>query len=279
MMLKVGAHVSSAGGLYNAFDNALKIEAECMQIFITPPQVWLQITPKPEVVEKYLKAQDETKLGPNFIHGCYLINLASDNPENLRKGIDWLIYSLKTASQLKLTGTIFHLGSHKGRGFEAVKSQIVESLKEILDKTPEDTYLILENSAGTAIGGRLNELGDLVKEIKNKRLKVCVDTQHAFASGYDLTNQDGVEKLVSEMEETFGVENLIAIHTNDSKTELGSGRDRHENLGEGKIGLEGFRLLVNHPKLKDIPFILEVPGFDDKGPDQKNVDILKGLIK
>jgi deoxyribonuclease IV len=278
-MAIIGAHVSSAGGLYNAFDNALKIEAECMQIFITPPQIWNQITPKPEVVEKYLERQKETDLGPNFIHGCYLINLATDSPENLRKGIEWLIYSLKTASQLKLTGTIFHLGSHKGRGFESVKAQIRASLEEILENTPKDTYLILENSAGTAIGGRLNELGELIKDIKNPRLKVCVDTQHAFASGYDLRNKEGVEKLVSEIDSQIGIENLIAIHTNDSKTELGSGRDRHENLGVGLIGIEGFKFLVNHPKLKDLPFILEVPGLDDKGPDKANVDILKELIK
>lgn len=277
--MRVGAHVSSAGGLYNAFDNAVKIGAECFQIFISPPQIWNPINPKPEVVEKYLEKQQGTRLGPNFIHGCYLINLATDNPENLKRGVDWLIYSLKTASDLKLAGTIFHLGSHKGRGFEAVKDQIKNCLNEILDKTPSGTYLILENSAGTAIGGRLSELGELVQEVRNPRLKVCIDTQHAFASGYDLREKEGVGKLVSEIEGLIGLGNLVCFHINDSKTEFASGRDRHENLGEGKIGLEGFRSLVNHPKLKDLPFILEVPGFDDKGPDQKNIDILKSLIK
>lgn len=275
----IGAHVSTAGGLDLAFDNASKIKAECTQIFLSAPLQWRTINYSDSDIEKFIQKQEQTKIGPNFVHGIYLINLASENPDNLKKAIDWLIWSQKTCHKLKLAGTNFHLGSHKGKGFETVQSQVEDALKKVLDNTPE-IDLILENAAGANIGGRLKELGALIKSIKDKRLKVCIDTQHAFASGYDLRNKKGVERMVKEIEDEIGIERVVMIHTNDSKMELGSGRDRHENIGTGLIGKEGFKLLLNHPKLKHLPFVLEVPGLDGKsGPDQENVSILKSLIE
>lgn len=277
-MVTIGAHVSTAGGLDLSLDRALEIGASCTQIFLSPPQQWRMVDYPQEVIEKYLKKQEETKVGPNFVHGIYLINLASESPENLKKAIDWLVWSQTMCSKLKLAGTNFHLGSHKGKGFEAVQKLVEESLEKVLKNSPEDVDLILENAAGSAIGGKLSELGALIKFLKDSRLKVCIDTQHAFASGYDLREKGDIDRLVEEIETEIGLDRVVMIHTNDSKMELGSGRDRHENIGEGLIGKKGFETLINHPKLKHLPFVLEVPGIAGTGPDKENIDILKGLV-
>lgn len=274
----IGAHVSTAGGLDLSFDRAMEIGATCTQIFLSPPQQWRTIDYPENVITKYLAKLDSTGIGPNFVHGIYLINLASDNPDNLQKSINWLIWSQKTCTRLKLSGTNFHLGSHGGKGFSIVVDKVQRSLSQILEKSP-GTNLILENAGGGAIGGRFSEIGTLIKSLKDQRLKVCIDTQHAFASGYNLRTKEGLEQMLEEVEREIGLKNVVMIHANDSKTELGSGRDRHENIGEGLIGKEGFKLLLNHPKLCQIPFILEVPGFTNSGPDAENIQILKSLAQ
>ena len=263
----IGAHVSTAGGLDLSLDRALEISADCTQIFLSPPQQWRTVDYDDEVVNKYLTKLEKINIGPNFVHGIYLINLASENPENLQKAIDWLIWSQKTCRKLHLTGTNFHLGSHKGNGFTSVQKLVEDNLAKILT-----------NSPGNAIGGKIIELGALIKNLKDRRLKVCIDTQHAFASGYDLRDKEGIKRLVDEIAQEIGIKNVVMIHTNDSKMELGSGRDRHENIGEGLIGKNGFELLLNHPQLKHLPFVLEVPGFSQTGPDQQNIDLLRSLV-
>jgi deoxyribonuclease IV len=196
---------------------------------------------------------------------------------------------------------IFHMGSHKGRGFEAVEKQVVESLKKILGggeipkdgKVPQvskgllafgtfDTFspfLILENSAGGggSISSSFHELGNILKLVQDDRLKICLDVQHAFGAGYDVKSLVGLKDVLAEFEQEIGLHNLAAIHANDSKVEYKSNRDRHENIGEGFIGREGFENMLNHPSLKDVPFILEVPGFGENGPDRENVEIMKEL--
>ncbi len=293
----IGAHVSTAGGLHTGFQRAEDIGAMATQIFLSPPQQWAQKKYTPEEIALFKCEQQRTNIGPNFTHGIYLINLATDLPSNLHLAKEWLIYAQNMAGELGLAGTIFHLGSHKGRGFEAVKDQVCKSLEKILSSSPQgrtvyssseqsesrstDTpYLILENSAGAggSVGGKLSELGALIKAVGDPRLKVCLDTQHAFVSGYDLRTQEGVEQLITEFEQEIGLDKLAVIHANDSKTEFNSGRDRHENIGQGQIGLEGFRHLINHPKLQAVPFIMEVPGEEDKGPDKKNVETMHSLL-
>lgn len=279
-MPKIGAHVSAAGSLTNSFLKAKEIGASCTQIFLTPPQQWYQKNYSDQEISDYKQAAQEASIGPNFIHGAYLMNLGTDNPVNLEKGISWLSYSLLETKKLGIDGTIFHVGSGKERTFEQVLPQVVTSIKEILKRSEGGSNLILENSAGAgnSIGDQVSELGEILKLVSDPRVKVCIDTQHAFASGYDIRTQIGADLLIAEIEKEVGLDKLVAIHTNDSKTDLGSHRDRHENIGEGLIGKEAFRYLLNHPKLQSIPFILEVPGFSDTGPDSKNIEILKSLI-
>ena len=275
--MKIGAHVSAAVSLDLSFERAKNIQAECTQIFISPPQQWLKVKHSDEVVEKYKAAQKTSGIEPNFIHGTYLINLATPILEHWEKSIDWLNYAMEVAAKIESTGVIFHVGSHKGKGFDTVKDKVVKAISKILkDSEGTPTYLILENTAGGGGSiGKFAELGYLIKGLNHPRLKVCLDTQHAFAAGYDL--KDNLNQVIEQFDKEIGLDNLIAIHANDSKPALGSNTDRHENIGEGMIGIEAWKKIVNHPKLKDLPFILEVPGFANIGPDIENVKILKKL--
>jgi deoxyribonuclease IV len=280
-MPKIGAHVSAAVSLDRSFDKAQEIGAECTQIFISPPRQWTQTIHGDEEVAKFIKRQSETQITPNFVHGTYLINLGSQSTEHLEKSINWLSWALNTSSKLKVSGVIFHMGSHKGLGFENVKNQVIESLKKILKKSPKDTDLILENPVitGGNLGSNLSELGELLKGVNAQNLKVCMDTQHAFASGYDLKSAIGLKDFLEEFDLKIGIKNLAAIHLNDSKTEYKSFRDRHENIGEGLLGAEGISNIINHKALENVPFILEVPGFSGNGPDKENIAFTKSLLR
>jgi deoxyribonuclease-4 len=279
---KIGAHVPASGGVDNAFINAEKIGAEAFQFFITPPQMWVKSTKNETEVQRFREKAVDSGITETYIHGTYLVNLGTPTPEHLQKSIDWLIYALNTAADLQARGVIFHLGSHKGNGFENVLPQITSALTEILKNSKPGSYLLLENSAGAGgnIGSSFKDLGAILKQVQSDRLKICLDTQHAFAAGIDIKTEVGLEAALLEFEEEIGLEHLLAIHCNDSKTDFGSGKDRHENIGEGQIGKDAFARMLNHPKLAHVTFILEVPGMDQKsGPDLENINILKSLLK
>jgi deoxyribonuclease-4 len=275
----IGAHVSTAGGPVTAFERAEAIGAEAAQIFLTPPQQWRSSKVDEDGALAFRERAAASSCGPVFVHGVYLINLATNDTSNLTRSTSSLKSAMTSCSQLGIQGVIFHLGSHKGMGLDAVFDQICAACKDVLDATPGDTQLILENSAGSGgtIGSRFADLGRIIRTVGSPRIKVCVDTQHSFAAGYDLSSAEGLELAMTEFEQEVGFENLVAVHANDSKVELGSGRDRHENIGDGLIGREGFRRIIAHRGFKDAPFLLEVPGMDGKGPDQANVDLLKAL--
>jgi deoxyribonuclease-4 len=277
--MKVGAHVGSSGGLVTAFERAAAIGAETIQIFGAPPQVWKRRIIRLDECAAFKAKTKETGIEPVFLHGVYLINLATGTPEQLEKSTEALIGDLKLASAIGAKGVIFHVGSHKGVGFDQVKAQIVGAVNTCLRETPNDVWIILENSAGSGgtIGSKFSELGAIMKATKSKRVKVCLDTEHAYASGYDLATKAGLDAAMKEFDKEIGLANLVAVHANDSKIPLGGGRDRHDNIGEGHIGREGFETIMRHPAFADVPFLLEVPGFDDQGPDKRNVDILKEI--
>ena len=278
-MPKIGAHVSSSGGVDRAIDRALEIGAETIQIFSGAPQAWRRKNYSTREVADFKRKSAETGVGPAFIHGLYLVNLASQNPDLLTKSYDALVTEMHAASLIGAKGVIFHLGSHKGAGYDACVEQVTEYCIRVLEATPEDAWLILENSAGMggAVGSKFAELGRIVRETGSDRARVCLDTQHSFAAGYDLKTPEGLEKALEEFDREIGIERLAAVHANDSKPPLGGGLDRHENIGEGHIGREGFLNILSNPAFEDVAFLLEVPGFDNKGPDKANVDILKQL--
>ncbi|MEC9308543.1 MAG: deoxyribonuclease IV [Chloroflexota bacterium] len=277
--MRIGAHVSSAGGISKAIGRGVEIGCETIQIFGSSPQSWT-FTPINEIeIEAFRSLADENQIRPIFLHCIYLINLGSSNPDNLVKGIDSLINYMTLANQIDAEGIIFHPGSHKGSGFEAIFSQVTDSIKQVLDKSPEGPSLCLENMAGMGqhIGASFAELGEIVKSIDHPKLRICLDTQHSFAAGYDIRTPQGVANMMEEFESEIGIGKLAAVHANDSKQPLGSGIDRHENIGQGLIGESGFAALMSHSTLDNTPFLLEVPGFAGKGPDRSNIDILKTI--
>jgi deoxyribonuclease-4 len=277
--MKIGAHVKTSGGADKAVLRAQEMGAEAIQIFSGAPQAWRRKSYTQEEVKAYKEKVRETGIEPCFIHGLYLVNLATQNPDLLSKSVEALIQDMEAAHLLGAKGVIFHIGSHKGAGYEESVQQVVDNVLKVLEATPAETWLILENSAGMggAIGSRFGELGRIIREVGSERVKLCLDTQHAFASGYDVRTRDGLERAVEELDGEVGLERLVAVHANDSKCDLGGGRDRHENIGDGYIGRDGFRNILSHPVFADVPFLLEVPGIDDEGPDRENVERLKAI--
>lgn len=279
MKKKIGAHISVAGGLLNAIDRAKRIGANCMQIFSSPPQQWKASSFSSEDREKFKEVAKNKELTPVFVHGAYLINLASQNVEIKEKSKVSLVKDMNFVFEIGGKGVIFHVGSHPIGWPERQKKELFSFIKEIIDHSPEDTILIIENSAGsgTKIGDRFEELAELKIGINSHRLGFCIDTAHAFASGYDLRNSQDVDLFAQKVAQTIGWKSVVAIHANDSKADFGSNRDCHENIGEGKIGREGFSFLLAREETQNIPFILETPGFSGEGPDKENVQILRGL--
>lgn len=276
--MRIGAHVSAAGGLEKCIDRAVAIGAETIQIFASGPQTWRSAAHSDAQIAALRRRAAEAAIAPVFLHGVYLINLASADPVLVSRSVGSLKQYMGFAARAGAEGVIFHIGSHKGAGFATVLPQIARAIHEVLQAVPE-AALILENSAGQggSVGSRFAELGAIIRAVDSPRVKVCLDTCHCLAAGYDVRTPSGVAAMVAEFERDVGLERLVAVHANDSKAGLGSGLDRHENIGQGHIGKDGFRAVLAHPAFRDIPFILEVPGFAGEGPDKENVDILKRL--
>jgi deoxyribonuclease IV len=278
--MQIGAHVSTSGGVATCFDRAEAIGAEAAQIFLTPPQQWRSNKVEPDQVLDFHKRAAASSVDSVFVHGVYLINLATTDTVMLTRSTSSLKSSLNTCAQLGIKGVIFHLGSHKGQGLDSVFDQICHACLDVLEASPSDAWLILENSAGAGgtIGSQFYDLGRIIRQVGSERVKVCLDTQHCYAAGYDVATAEGLEATMSEFEQEVGFDKLVAIHANDSKVELGAGRDRHENIGNGLIGVDGFRRILGHRAFQNVPFLLEVPGFGEaKGPDAPNIDLLKKL--
>lgn len=278
-MIKIGAFVSTAGGILKSIDRAKALGIESLMFFATSPRSFQRRPILDKDAREFQKEFQKARFDSLWIHGSYLMNFGSVNPELVQKSKTVLVADLTDSARLGAKGVIFHIGSHGGRGFAAVKDQLVAIFREVLQKTPAASWLVFENAAGQggAIGAKFEELGELVRELKNERVKVCLDSQHAFAAGYAIHQPSGLDQTLAELDSTVGLERLVAIHLNDSKVPFGSGRDRHENLGEGEIGEAGIRLLTHHPQLQGLPFLLEVPGFDGMGPDLPNVNRLRAL--
>jgi deoxyribonuclease-4 len=277
--VKIGAHVSSSAPLAGCVDRACAIGAEAIQIFASAPQSWRPGTHTDAAIAAMAARASECSIAPVYLHGVYLINLASADEALVNRSVGSLKQYLQFCAATGAKGTIFHTGSHKGAGFESVVSQIAGAIERVLEATPEQTWLVLENSAGQGgtVGGSMKELGAIIRAVGSERVKICLDTCHAFAAGYDITSADGCDRLLHELDAHAGAERLVALHANDSKAGLGSGLDRHENIGEGAIGREGFRQFLGALGPRDLPLILEVPGYEKGGPDQRNVETLRAI--
>jgi deoxyribonuclease-4 len=276
----LGAHVEASGGLHLAFARAAAMGAEALQVHPTPPHYWGSPRLDQDRVERFRAAATEAGRPPFYFHAVYLINLASADPMLRQRSESTLAGYLATADLLGIDGVIFHTGSHKGAGFESVLPTVAGHLCRVLERAdPKRARLLIENNAGAGgcVGARFEELRAMLDAVGDHRLGTCFDTCHAFASGYDLRTPEAVAATLAEWDRVVGLERLEVVHCNDSQAGLGSNRDRHANVGQGQIGEEGFRALLHDPRLARVPFILEVPGSEGKGPDAASLEVLRRL--
>jgi deoxyribonuclease-4 len=279
--MRIGAHVSTSNRADLAIDRAVEIGAEAVQVFVSPPQSW-GFKPLDEKIAADFKTKArEYNIGPTVFHAIYLMSLGSDDDALINRGKSSLKKYMNAASELGALGVICHLGSHKGKGFDAVKAKVAAGIQGILSESPDDVLLLLENSAGMGnhIGSKFSELGTMLREIDDPRVQICLDTQHSFAAGYDLTTPEAVAATMTEFDKEVGIEHLRAVHCNDSKPPFAGAVDRHENIGEGTMGIGAFEAIMANAAFQDVPFYLEVPGFENKGPDIQNVDLIKDIRK
>jgi len=274
---RLGCHLSLGRKPEVTISEARAQGVECVQIFASSPGAWKPPVCRPEETARLLAARLEQGVDPLFIHAIYLINLASMDDMLRTRSRASLVATLQAGEPLQAAGVVTHIGSHGGRGFEAVRDIVAEGLREILENTPDTVDLVLENSAGSGslIGSTLQELATLLDAASgHSRLKIALDTAHLCGAGWDFLAPETVGRLVGEVQALIGLDRLILLHVNDSKVPCGSRRDRHAIIGEGYIGREGFQHLLAQPELRRIPWILETPDLDTRlPPEQRFVSI------
>lgn len=270
--------MSAAGGHYMAIGRAADLGADTMQIFGASPRQWGAKVPLKKDIDLYRETLEKSDIKTVYLHAAYLVNLAGST-EVYKKSVVNLANHLEIATMLRADGLIFHVGASRGDRGQAIQ-QIVRGVKEVLKLVPGSTKLIMENASGGGgkIGSTLDELAMLHREINSKRVGLCLDTAHAFEAGMLDFSSSNIKEFFDRWNKSIGIENLLVLHVNDSKTKFGSMSDRHENIGEGEIGLRGFRALANESRLYHTSWILEVPGFDNMGPDRKNLELLKSCF-
>ena len=274
----IGAHCSATGGLWTAVERAIAIEAEAVQLFGSSPRAWRPTQHKPEAYERFRALREEAGLGEAWLHGNYLVNLAAERDDQYERSIDAVVHALTVAHEAGAQGVVLHTGSHMNEGLAAVLPRVVEALERILGTAPGEALLALETAAGQGgTIGSFDDLGAILEAVRSPRLEVCLDTCHVFAAGHDVRTPEGVATVAAAFDATIGLDHLVVVHANDSKGELGGGRDRHENIGDGEIGRDGFRAILGSPAFAGKTLLLEVPGIDGDGPDLENVQRLKAL--
>ena len=277
----LGLHVSASGGVEKAPERAKEQTGESLQIFAGSPRMWRKTTYTLEQGEAFAQAMADNNIKQAFIHVMYLTSYGTANDEHRAKSVDAYINALKNCDTLGIRGAVTHLGSHKGDGFEAALPRIKSALDEVLASDTQ-AEVILENSAGAGdiIGSSFEELDAIIDACDgDERLKVCLDTAHMFTAGYDIREEGQWEAVMDDFDKTIGLERLSVLHINDSKVDFQTHKDRHENIGDGYIGLEAFSPIVNDKRLEKTSGILEVPGLGDDGPDKANLDRLRTLLK
>lgn len=278
MSFRVGAHVSISGGVEKAVERQEEATGECGQIFAGSPRTWKVSEYEDGDGEKFQDLRDSSDQNPYVIHSTYLVNLGTPKDDLFEKSLNCLQSELDAAEKLGVEYIVFHPGAHTGSGRENGIERIAEGIDEL--DIPENVTLLLENTAGkgTTLGRSLGELRKIMEQsnTSNESLGVCIDTCHAHAAGYELREKEGFQDFLQEIEEDLGLENLKILHLNDSKDEKGSEKDNHQHIGEGNIGDEGFRNIVNSEKLEDVPMVLETPVTDEKGY-RENIERIRNL--
>jgi deoxyribonuclease-4 len=277
----LGAHTSIGGGLYNALYSGKTLGCEVVQIFSKNQMQWKSKALTLDEIDKFLTVKNETGVIPVTVHGAYLINLGSFNSATHRKSFDAFVEELQRCELLEIPFLVIHPGAHMGAGEERGLKKIAESVQNAYEKAHiQHTTILLETTAGqgTNLGYKFEQINFIIEQTGlNNNIGVCLDTCHVFAAGYDIRTKEIWTDTKKNFNQIVGLNKLKTIHLNDSKKDLGSRVDRHERIGNGKIGLNAFRILLNDHDLQKIPMILEIPGGNEAY--ENDLKLLRSLFR
>ncbi|HON07903.1 MAG TPA: deoxyribonuclease IV [Verrucomicrobiota bacterium] len=280
--MKFGAHTSIAGGVFNALERGASIGCEVIQLFVKNNMQWFSRRYSESDINKYFENSKKYNFFSIFGHTGYLINIAAPDGETREKSIQSLQLEIELADSISLPFLVLHPGAHLGQGEQEGIQQAVKALNDVFKSTKNSRVKIaIECTAGqgTCLGYKLEHIAEIFFDVDDaKRLAVCLDTAHLFQAGYDITTPQGWENVIKKLDNLIGINNLLAIHLNDSKTPFGSRVDRHSGIGKGKMKLKTFKHIVNDPHLKDMPGCLETPKSPDLHEDIENLKILRSLV-
>ena len=281
--MKLGSHMSAAGGAWKAIERARSVDCQSTQIFVKSNMQWFGKPPKPEDAQRFRTELAKGDVGTVFGHAGYLINLAGPDGDNRDKSIESLTREIEIAATLGVPFLVLHPGAHLGQGDAIGVKRIAKALNEIFRATKKlPVRIALENTAGqgTYLGHQVRHLADIIGRVKQpERLGVCLDTAHFFAAGYDIRTPKGWDAAIAEVGEMIGLEQVLAFHLNDSKTDLNSRVDRHDHIGHGLTGKKAFGHIVNDARFADTPGCLETPKSPDLHEDIANLATLRSLLK
>ncbi|MCX7785716.1 MAG: deoxyribonuclease IV [candidate division WOR-3 bacterium] len=279
--MRFGFHISIAGGFRKVVDRALKKHCQTIQLFSRNPRGWEYPPLDKDDIKEFQQKIAEANLSPIYVHMPYLPNLATPDKELFKKSLSSLITELERTETLSAQFLIMHIGSRMSSSETEALKRVCDGINQALNKVKNSIILLLENTSGmgSEIGYNFIQIKTILDNLDDKnRLGVVIDTAHIFEAGYPIHTKSGLDKTLREFDELIGLKRLYLLHLNDSKTDLGSRIDRHWHIGEGKIGLDGFKNIVNHPLLKHLPGIMETPRTNDK-EDLKNMKVITALVK
>ena len=276
--MRIGAHVSTSGGIHTAIDRVEAMGGEAVQVFTQSPRAWRPTNHDPANLERFRARRAEAGIDAALCHAVYLINLAALDDAVYEKSVGALLATTEVAAAIG-ADVVLHVGSHLGAGLQAGLERALPALEQALERCSDDTWILVENSAGAGgtIGRSVDELAAVVDGLaRHPRLGLCLDSCHLWVSGVDVTDPAALDATIDEIDERIGLDRLRALHANDARDPLGSNRDRHANIGEGLLG-EKLAVFLANDRLQTLPCVLEVPGKDGRGPDADEVRKLKEL--
>jgi deoxyribonuclease-4 len=279
--MRLGVHVSIAGGFLEAVERAKRLSCSTMQIFSRSPRGGPAPSLPPETLERFDAQRRADGIDPLAIHSPYIINLASPEEAMWRQSVALYQVEYARASALKAQYLVTHVGSHRGQGEASGIQWVAEAVSRTLEGARPTTMILLENTAGSGqgIGERFEQLAEIRRAVgASAHVGICADTAHLFAAGYPIHTEEGLEQALDAFDRIIGLEHLRLVHLNDSKVPFDSRVDRHWHIGQGHIGLPAFRRIVNHPKLRDVPFILETPKTSE-ADDRRNLSAVRKLVR
>jgi len=277
--VQIGAHVSSSGGIDNAIDRAVAIDADSVQVFTQSPRTWRPTNHDPASFERFREKRAESGMGGVLCHALYLCNLAAPDDAVYEKSVAAMRNTMEVGNGIGADGVVFHVGSHLGSGFEVGLKRVLPALKQVLELSSDETWLLMENSAGAGgtIGRSIEELATIDDRLGgHPRLGVCLDSCHLYVSGVDVTDPAALDACLDELDSAIGLDRLRALHVNDSAAPFASNRDRHANILEGELG-EKLGVFLSNARLQGLPAVLETAGPDNHGPDANEIRKTKEL--